>query len=380
MKIHRFKNLIDLNIVLQAAPSLLISMIGLIVTGILFDKSMAQKKFSIYSLLLLSSCILSFKGNIELSMAMHISTKRYSNQKFSEYLEFSFVNANALVFQSGLIGLGAGFCGAMRSVVTLHTPINTGLKIIVSAAITCLVTSVIFFSILLCFIEIARLFDISIDNLILPLLSSINDVLVVKGLMISISAIDIWPPSFLVQIFTVIISALVVSGYCIINSDEIIYFQNPFTLGFTCIISLLSGALLEKYGGIFTSIAAAFPVFSGMCAAISYIYIHKKYHTSTTEPRIWVLETTLLLIGLFVALVYAQFSYLYWINASLVFATCFVFLFVLQEALILMLLNMFVHKSYNQNLEKSSNAISIIGSVSDVLSAVTLITMGILIL
>ncbi|KCZ74285.1 hypothetical protein H311_04751, partial [Anncaliia algerae PRA109] len=100
----------------QSLPTLLFSLLSLSLAGKWLDESLSESLYVKYPLMLISSCILTFKGNIELILAMHLSTLSQSrNLDLSKYHRFAFDNSCLVITQSVFIGLMIGILGGIRN-------------------------------------------------------------------------------------------------------------------------------------------------------------------------------------------------------------------------------------------------------------------------
>ncbi|KRH93255.1 Mg2+ Transporter-E (MgtE) Family, partial [Pseudoloma neurophilia] len=121
---NNYSSTFSKSILIESIPSLLISFIGFTIAGNLLEQSKNDTIFLIYPLLLVSTCILSFKGNIELIFAMHLSSISNTTNLIIEYGQFIINNACMVVVQSILIGISVGVVGVSSLILTGPTLID----------------------------------------------------------------------------------------------------------------------------------------------------------------------------------------------------------------------------------------------------------------
>lgn len=168
----------DLPLLVQSTPSLLISLLGLLTTGKLLEKSIEDTTLSRYHLLLQANCLLTFKGNVELIYALYVSSMRQSPFfLFKKYSRYAFDNANLLLLQSTVIGLSVGIIGASKSVLVDGVQPQVISTIIAASLITCVATTIMFTVCLFVTIEVSRLLKMDPDNFILPTIATLSDYL-----------------------------------------------------------------------------------------------------------------------------------------------------------------------------------------------------------
>lgn len=170
----------DINLLLESTPSLLISLIGLLITGRILEDGITDKKLLTYPLLLQSNCILNFKGNIELLFALYLSSMRQNSIiTYSKYLRYTFDNSNLVLLQSLTIGFTVGIIGISKCIFDIRILSN----ILTTSIITCTSTTILFILFLYLTIEFSKKINVTPDNVILPTISSISDYLSIKFLI-----------------------------------------------------------------------------------------------------------------------------------------------------------------------------------------------------
>lgn len=376
--LKRLAKSFDFSIAFQSAPSLIISLAGLLLTGYLFEISIKNGNLQLFPIILESSCILSFKGNIELSFAMHLSSA-YSNPRYSlNYKEYAFQNSCILISQSFAVGLFVGIIGILNSCINRIIDNALFIRICVSTLFTCTFSSMAFITILLIAIKVSYCFNLDMENIILPIASSLNDLLIVQGLILSSEfQLKLTPNESLFLAF--LIFALVC--FCLFisfNTKERIPNQALKVLFTTCTLSMMSGYLLETYSRSFPFLAPSFPVFSGMCGSISYIDIHRRFkNISLSTVRLIPSYPTLTCVSLFVSVFYMVVSFMIGIDYTAIFSALFILAFCTQVLILLVIIEyLFIFSDQNPGKSIHINMLPIVSSISDFLSSVTLISIA----
>lgn len=361
-------------LILQSALPLLVSLAGMLVTGILFEMSVKEDRFRLHPIILEAGCILSFKGNVELSLAMHLSSLRFSSTKSSKFGSSAFFNSNATLAQSFITGFLAGSVGVVSSLIGDSGNSTVYAKIVVAAALTCFVTSLVFILVLLATIELARFFDVCTENFILPVLSTVNDFIVVKGLLVSTDLLEHYTLKQTVLVGFGILCLFGISLFFTLRAKSLIPFHAIEVLSASYLLSILSGYLLEKYSSAFPAIASAFPVFAGMCGSISFIYIHRRFKLFQDQvPERQSQHLSLFLISLIVSLFYIALSKVFRLNYSTSFCVMFVIMFSCQVMLLIVIIENVLEKMRDENKNISISALPIVAAVSDFIAVIILI-------
>lgn len=376
--IKRYLQLINLKIILQAAPCLFISMVGLFFTGYLFDISVKDDKYKYFPIILESTCILTFKGNIELNFAMYISSWFTDSQNTNDDFCFIIENSSHLISQSFVVGFIVTIIAIINSCLNSKIETLLFMRIGISIITTCIISSFLFIIFLLVTLQITTLIGLETENIILPILSTINDFFIVQGILIATRFLLDFSFQELLFAGFILILIFVISLFIILNSSLRLPSQNFKTLSTSCSLSVLSGYLLETFSEKHKYLASSFPVFSGMCGAICYIEIHRKLKNfPTSNFKSENTKFTLMFISLIISLSYIGISYISDLKYSFAFSILFVLIFSLQIYFILYIMNDLVGYLHHINAENlDMNILPIITSISDVASAISLISIA----
>lgn len=370
------KNMFDLNLFFQSTPSLGISCIGLLITGNILEYSIKNKEIKMFPVLLLSNCILNFKGNIELLYAMYLSSMRKNRFiSYKAYLKYTFDNGNLVLFQSIVIGFTVGIIGISKIVLCGKVDSHVCTVIMTTSLISCFLTSIIFIFTLYLTIEFSEYFNIDPDNVILPCIGALTDYISVKSLLLLFERFSHLPNNLL--LFYSIL-ALLTSPFClviILKSKRKMPIQSVETLAFTYILSTISGYLLDYFSNKYSFIASFFPVYSGLAVSISYIYLHKIFTAirNNTEHDKSTSYITLLFISFFMIISYSLLSMIIIGRKPYTFYSMFVILFLSQVIILLKLIESL--SSRLQYLQGDVGVVSlpILAAVGDTISTIFLI-------
>ncbi|KAG5859847.1 putative divalent cation transporter [Encephalitozoon hellem] len=372
-----FKDLVNLSscntsLLLQSVPGLLISLIGLIMTGSALIDATNDANLEDVPIILETNCILAFKGNTEVIFAMYLSSMSQSPLfMYKKYFGYVFVNSNLVLAQSAIIGLTIGLIGIVG--VTLAGELHTELvmSMLTGSLVSCILTTAMFIVLLVISIEISKVMGINPDNIILPTISSFGDYMNVKSLMYFTKRFrDISIPLSLTYIFLSV--SIVPLCLCFaLSGKKRIPVQPIEVLVMTYVISTAIGYVLENFSVRFPILAPSFPVFSGMSVSIALIHLHKIFTSinnqtihNSTESYI-----TLTLVSLLMSLIYLAVAMLMGLQYSTEFCILFTISFVLHVTILLKGISILIEYLDKKEEDTSVMALPFITSVSDVLSA-----------
>lgn len=373
------RSLIDSDIICQSLPSIAISMFGMFFTSIIFKEAIENKNLEDFPFILLSSTILSFKGNIELGYVMYLSVLRPKTQT-TAFKKIIIENTCFILIQSFLTGVFSGILCIVCLYIKRSLSLEYSIAILLSGTTTCLITTSIFaFAFVIC-MEVSLYLSIDQENFLMPILNTVNDVIVVKALLVfSLFTIKL----SLVDCILILVAELMFIILCctfIRLSEDLLSFQNTHTIIFVISLNIITGFLLERFSEIYPSIAPAFPVFAGLSASISFIFLHKTFSLLDTEqiPSLS-MNISLILIAFFVSTTYVVIAHFLKIGFTLLFSISFVMMFLIQVFLLIKIIDLMIKLMDREKKCISSNIIPMISSISDFTGAIMLIFVSILI-
>ncbi|KAI4291353.1 solute carrier family 41 [Pancytospora philotis] len=375
MRLHdKLANSLNRELIVESAPTLLASLVGMLATGAMFESSIKQPQFKPYPIILIAGCILNFKGNAELNIAMHLSTRRSLQGSSSSFASAIFYNSCAALAQSFITGLLAGATGMLSTFMKKQAAGLLSVRMLTASLLTCCLTTLFFIGVLLLTIEIAAFFQLCMENFILPVLSTLNDFIIVKGLLLSTEAAELLSSKECAVLCLGMACPFAVAVFFVFRKPEGLYLNRPEVLLISYLITAASGFLLEKYAKSFAHVAAAFPVFAGMCGAITLIHAHRTFRMlQTREPDTVPPFPTLLLLSLFVSISYIGFAALFHFKYSLGFSVLFIVLFILQVFIFLLAIETIADKVQSGGAFLSADALPLISCMSDFAAVAALI-------
>lgn len=372
---RKLEKLFNPGLILQSAPTLLLTLIGMIFTGLLFRISITTTRYKKYPIILESGCILSFKGNIELGLAMHLSSRKQDQMTDSSFAKSVFFNCNAIFIQSFITGLLAGIVGGLQVFLINTFTRELFIKIILGSVLTCIATSMIFILFLLSMIQVSSIYKIKPENFILPLLSTINDFVIVRGLLLSAILLEDFSIKICMVIGSSLLLLLCINVFVALYSENLIPHHSIEILAASYMLSVFGGYLLEKYSSVFVYVVSAFPVFAGMCGSILFIHIHRKFiiereQTSPMPSQ----RPTLLLISFLIATLYIIIAHALGLGYSLGFSLAFILVFCCQIIIMLFISDKLCYKTLSGDIHP--DILPMVSSSTDFVSALILIAIA----
>lgn len=366
--------ILDLKFLVQSAPSLIISLLGMLCTSYNFKKAIEHQKLRNFPFFFQSSSILGFNGNIELGYVMHLSTKRKMIRNLRNFKGIALANSCFLIFESALVGLLVGILSILSVVSKAKITFKLAIEMLAASLITCFISTLLFVISFIFSLELAVFLSIDPESFLMPVLNALNDILVVR--ILYIFSIGISNHSILLLIY-VICSIIAISFICLYFS---FYTTDPIpnlsldTVAITFLLNLFSGLFVDRFSPLYPMIAPAYPVFAGMGSSIAYIFLHKKFISLECQEIIAMnLKITLLFISLIVSSVYIVTSSYLGVQFSNIFALCFMFMFTFQVLILLKVVDKILKVFIANQKSISSNTVPIIASISDFLAIIILI-------
>lgn len=380
------------SILKQSIPSLLLSLVTLSLVGKKLSFVNGNNIFKYYPLLLVTTCILSFKGNIEMCYALYL-----------RYNHFRFVDFVLTILQSACIGLCVGFLGIAGCVFCGITEKVLLFKLIMNGIYSCIIsTSLILLMIFLVVYQFSTI--INPDNIVLPLISSISEYISVVILIYFLIYLDIsfkmctiiFLPIllvFLVYYFAsrnhistmnILQSNLQTSNFISTNNNENNHDNPSFSQKYTerpiallisvYLLSTLSGVIIEYFSKKHPYLASSSPVFCGLTGSTSYIYLNRKISNiyRTTQHNKFNVTYTLSIISLIISILYIIFS-IFITSYSIIFSLFFIIFFVLDVVLLIEIIDIIIKWLLIKKIEVGSIMIPLLSSIADFLGCFFLV-------
>ncbi|KAI9344752.1 hypothetical protein BD770DRAFT_397426 [Pilaira anomala] len=303
------------SLAIQALPSLIISVIGLVLAGNLMDELQHSEVFlKTTELFILLPILLNLKGNLEMNLAARFSTS--SNLGELDYgpsrRSLMVGNLALLQVQSLVSGAIAGVASFALGLITKPGSSTSYYEMIFmtsSSMVSASFSSGILGIFMCVLILICRRFDIDPDNIACPLASSIGDIVTLVVLSSSAALLQKQMESiFSTLVFLVMFISIPLFGLIVWRNKHVksLLFSGWTPLIIAMIISSLAGILLEAFVEQFKGVALLTPVLIGLAGNLGSIYasrISTCLHAETKESY-RVVEYTLLAMNVPVQLVF----------------------------------------------------------------------------
>lgn len=274
---NRIRKRVDFSLIFQSIPSLLVSLFGLALSGKLLDMEQQMNYARIYPIILLSNCILSFKGNTELLYAMYLSSSsQLKEHNIRNFLLFAFDNGCLVMAQSVIIGISVGLLGLAKNVISNVLTIDLIPRMMVVCILSSFISTIFIILLLVPSVLVAIDLGINPDNIVLPVIASIGDFIDIGFLILFIkhyeyaSTITCCIPIMLVFITTPILI------YFSVRSKNRIPIQSAGILLITYLLSTLSSYIIQIFSKKHLVLASSYPILCGLTGASSYVYLNKK--------------------------------------------------------------------------------------------------------
>ncbi|KAI8070520.1 hypothetical protein BC940DRAFT_317832 [Gongronella butleri] len=279
----------------QSLPSLIISLVGLIVAGVLMDEYQHWQVFANTSeLFILLPILLNLKGNLEMILASRFSTSANLGELDYKPTRKQLILGNLALLQvqalvagaiAGLASFALGLVTRPGSISSYYESIYMTSSSMVSASFSSAILGVFMCALIL----ICRQFQINPDNIACPLASATGDVVTLILLagcaMILQDHMETLLSTF---VFLAMTLAVPVFGVIVWRNKRIkpLLFAGWTPIIIAMIISSLAGVVLEHYVEKYKGIALLTPVLIGVAGNLGSIYasrISTCLHQDTEE-------------------------------------------------------------------------------------------------
>ncbi|KAG1179192.1 hypothetical protein G6F70_000279 [Rhizopus microsporus] len=304
------------SLAIQAFPSLIISMIGLIFAGDLMDEFQSSDVFlKTPELFILLPILLNLKGNLEMNLAARFSTSSNLGELDYGTTRRSLIlgNLSLLQVQSLVAGAVAGLASFALGLITRpgsNYPSYYEMMFMTASAMVSASFSAAILGVFMCaLIVLCRKLNIDPDNIACPMASSTGDIVTLVLLAVCASLLQH-------QMETILSTVIVVGMLGMIPLFSVIVWRNKHVkdllfagwtpIIFAMVISSLAGIILEEYVEEYKGIALLTPVLIGLAGNLGSIYasrISTCLHAETKESYKTV-EYTLLIMNLPVQAIY----------------------------------------------------------------------------
>ncbi|KAG1471855.1 hypothetical protein G6F56_001889 [Rhizopus delemar] len=301
---------------IQAFPSLIISMIGLVFAGDLMDEFQHWNIFlKTPELFILLPVLLNLKGNLEMNLAARFSTSSNLGELDQGGTRRSLIigNLSLLQVQSLVAGAIAGVASFALGLITKpgsNNPSYFEMMFMTASAMVSASFSAAILGVFMCALVIlCRKLDIDPDNIACPMASSTGDIVTLILLAACASILQDRMNTAISTIIVAVMLAMIPLFSLIVWKNKHVkdlLFSGWTPIIFAMVISSLAGIILEEYVEEYKGIALLTPVLIGLAGNLGSIYasrISTCLHAETKESYNMV-EYTLLLMNLPVQVVY----------------------------------------------------------------------------
>ncbi|KAI8149680.1 hypothetical protein BJV82DRAFT_588903 [Fennellomyces sp. T-0311] len=266
----------------QALPSLIISVVGLIMAGVLMDK---YKTWALFmktpELFILVPILLNLKGNLEMNLAARFSTSANLGDLDHGPTRRSLVVGNLALLQVQALVAGAIAGVAAYALGLINKPGGNsatyfeGMYVIASSMISAAVSGGILGTFMCGLILLCRKFEVDPDNVACPMASATGDIvtlLLLGGCALVLSnQINTIFSTILFVVMTLIVPLF---GYVVWKNKHVksLLFVGWVPILIAMVISSLAGMVLEKYVEEFKGVALLTPVLIGLAGNLGSIY------------------------------------------------------------------------------------------------------------
>ncbi|KAF1799222.1 hypothetical protein V8B55DRAFT_1448896 [Mucor lusitanicus] len=303
------------SLAIQALPSLIISVIGLVFAGDLMDEFQHWDVFlKTTELFILLPILLNLKGNLEMNLAARFSTSSNLGE-----LDYGPTRRSLIVGNLALLQVQSLVAGAIAGVASFALGLITKpgsstsyyeMMFMTSSAMVSASFSAGILGIFMCaLILICRRFDVDPDNIACPMASSTGDIVTLVLLATCATILQNEMESILSTIiFIIMLSMIPFFGFIVWRNTHVkeLLFAGWTPIILAMVISSLAGILLEAYVEQYKGVALLTPVLIGLAGNLGSIYasrISTCLHAETKE-NYKVVEYTLLAMNVPVQMVF----------------------------------------------------------------------------
>ncbi|KAI7868763.1 hypothetical protein BDF14DRAFT_1790621 [Spinellus fusiger] len=309
------------HLAIQALPSLVISVVGFSIAGVLMEQFQTWDVFLKTSeLFILIPILLNLKGNLEMNLASRLSTSANMGDLDSRRTRWPLMLGNLALLQvqalvagaiAGVSSFGLGLITKPESSTSYYESMYMTSSALISASFSGTLLGVFMCGLIL----VCRVMDIDPDNIACPLVSSLGDI--VTLVLLAACAVILQPRmDTLIStfIFLFMVCLLPWFGYMVWRNKHVkdLLLAGWSSIIVAMIISSLAGIMLEEYVEKFKGMALLTPVLVGLAGNLGSIYVSRIstcLHSNRVENYFNV-EWTLLGMNV---VVQAMFLFILWI-------------------------------------------------------------------
>jgi solute carrier family 41 len=383
-----FKSLfsLDYELTAEALPSLIISVIGLTISGWLLD---IVKSWEVYEkvseLIVLIPILLNLKGNLEMNLASRLSTESNLGHLDTYNMAKDIIVGNMIVLQAqafivgSISGLFAWFMGGMSNGEFLG--IDKTIVLVISSIFSASICSLILGIMVSVIIIYSKKLKINPDNVATPLAASMGDLITLLVLSLCGDVLIRLQGTIFNDILLVVLFALI-PYFCYLALKNI-YVRDVLFAGWVPIMSSLvitsiAGIVFEKYMDSYKGIAVIMPVLNGIAGNIGSLYVSRL----STDLHVGVVNNYIkTFVTLFWIHLPTEWSFLILIdifnlgdtNVNLLFIIVYTLMSVLLMTIILLFAHKATHWFWNHHFDPDNYCLPTLTALSDVLGTIFLV-------
>ncbi|KAG2217570.1 hypothetical protein INT45_004923 [Circinella minor] len=305
----------------QALPSLLMSVVGLVVAGWMMDIFQHWEVFvEISELFILVPVLLNLKGNLEMNLAARFSTSANLGDLDDPNTRNSLVwgNLSLIQVQALIAGSIAGLFSFILGIIEHPdepATVSDSILIITSSMISATVSSLVLGVFMCLLIILSRKLKIDPDNIACPMASSLGDVVTLGILAGCAQALSNSGGSTLsLGLFVVMTFSIPFFAKSVWKNKHVkeLLLSGWSPIIFAMLISSFAGLVLERYVEQYRGLAMLTPILCGLAGNLGSIYasrISTCLHAGTQEQYTLV-EWTLLAMNIPVQILFLVLTWI----------------------------------------------------------------------
>jgi len=383
-----FKSLfsLDYELTAEALPSLIISVIGLTISGWLLDIVMGWKVYeSIPELIVLIPILLNLKGNLEMNLASRLSTESNLGHLDTYNMGKDIIVGNMVVLQAqafivgSVSGLFAWFMGGISD--GEFVGVDKTIVLVISSIFSASICSFILGTMVSVIIIYSKKLKINPDNVATPLAASMGDLVTLLVLSLCGDVLIRLQGSFFNDIILLILIALIPYWCYLALKNKYVHdvlFAGWVPIFSSLIITSIAGIVFEKYMDSYKGIAVIMPVLNGIAGNIGSLYVSRL----STDLHIGVVNNYFkTFVTLFWIHLPTEWSFLILIDIFNLGDTnvnmLFTFVYTSMSVILMVIILIFAHKAthwfWNHHFDPDNYCLPTLTALSDVLGTIFLV-------
>jgi len=377
---------LDFELTTEALPSLIISVIGLGISGWLLDVVMSWKVYkSIPELIVLVPILLNLKGNLEMNLASRLSTESNLGHLDSYRMGREIIIGNMVVLQAQafIVGSASGlFAWFMGGVSFPHFEgLDKTIVLVIASIFSASLCSFILGTMVSFIIVYSKRFKINPDNVATPLAASMGDLVTLLVLSLCGDVLIRLKGTVFNDILLIILITLIpVWCYLALKNEYVhnVLFEGWVPIFSSLVITSIAGIVFEKYMDSYKGIAVIMPVLNGIAGNIGSLYVSRL----STDLHVGVINNYFkTFVTLFWIHLPTEWSFLLLIeifnlgetNVNLLFTIVYTSMSILLMVIILIFAHKATHWFWDHHFDPDNYCLPTLTALSDVLGTIFLV-------